>query len=244
MNEEQRFIKYLERVKPPEIESPNHRRCLRWELLNEIERRQQQMAFKKKPLRIVYILAALVCISALAIAGAHWHFWGKVNGKYVFTTAPENTEIDEDGNAVVHGGSIASISSTDPNYTLDDAKRSLERLAEIDRLREQDKRELVRVTEIKVGDAVYRGYLYKYVLADGSEATVAEGAENIPGKSGKVSGDDVGEVYERLSAGKKGELLGTEEREVKGKIFTFEKYKLTLDDGRDVILSIGTSKEE
>lgn len=241
MNEEQRFIEYLENIEAPEIESPGHRSSLRRELLNEGERRQN-MIFQRKPLRIVCVIAALACISALAIAGVtYWHFWGKVNGKYIFTTAPENTEIDEDGNAVVRRGSIASISSTNPNFTLDDAKRSLERLAEINRLREQDKRELVKVTEIKVGDAVYRGYLYKYVLADGSESTVAEGSEHI---SGKVSFNDIKEVYDRLSAGKKGELIGTKEEEVKGKTFTFKKYKLTLDDGREVILSIGTPKKK
>lgn len=53
-----------------------------------------------------------------------YQFWGKVNGKFIFTTAPKNTEIDENGNVVVRGGSVVSISSTDPNFTIDDAKRS------------------------------------------------------------------------------------------------------------------------
>jgi hypothetical protein len=49
-------------------------------------------------------------------------------------------------------------------------------------------------------------------------------------------------LYMRL--GRKGERIGTAEKEVKGVIFTLEKYKLTLDDGSEVILSIGTPKKE
>ncbi|MBW1727120.1 MAG: hypothetical protein JRJ62_05955 [Deltaproteobacteria bacterium] len=51
-----------------------------------------------------------------------YRFWGKVNGKFIFTTAPKNTEIDENGKVVVRGGSVVEISSTNPNFTIDDAK--------------------------------------------------------------------------------------------------------------------------
>lgn len=239
MNEEQRFIKYLESVKPPEVESPNHRLSLRWELLNEVERRQQMIS-KKKPLRIVYVLAALVCISALAIAGVTYRkfqLWGKVDGKYIFTTAPENTEIDEDGNAVVSGGSIAELSATD--LSADDAKRYAERLDELTLLIQQNKGKLCRVIEIEVEGEVGRTYNYKYVLSDGSEPTIGQGGEYPSEKVHAALGEAV-----RLRLAGKGKLTDTKEEEVKGKVFTFERYKITLSDGREVILSIGTPKNE
>jgi hypothetical protein len=217
-----------------------HRQEMRRKLIDEMERRQQMGS--RKTLRIVYVLAALLCISALAIAGiAHWkyHFWGKVNGKYVFTTVPEKTEMDKDGNAVVRGGSIVEISSTDPNYTLDRAKQTADRLSEVNLLREQGKRELCRVIEIEVEGEVGRTYNYRYVLADGSEVTTGEGGEYPSEKVHAVLGEAV-----RLRLSGKGELTGTKEEEVKGTIFAFERYKLTLNDGRVVILSIGTPKIE
>lgn len=238
---DKKMEEYLENIALPENESPRHQRELRQKLFDKMERRQQ-MAFQKRPLRIVYVLAALACISTLAIAGGIMHrkfqLWGKVDGTYILTTAPENTEIDKDGNAVVHGGSIAELSATD--HSEDDAKRYAEHLDELTSLMQQNKGELIRVLEIEVGDDVGRTYNYKYVLSDGSEPTMGQGG----GYSSEGIREILGEAVQLRILEGKGELIGTKEEEVKGKVFAFEKYKLTLNDGREAILSIGVPKEE
>lgn len=69
--------------------------------------------------------------------------------------------------------------------------------------------------------------------------------ENDPDEevSEKAWSVDVKEVWELRRAGK-GEFLDPEEEEVKAKVFVFERYKITLEDGREVIHSIGVPKEE
>ena len=209
------------------------------------------MVSRKKALRIVYVLAALVCISALAIAGAtyrKWHFKGKEDGVYIFTAETEETE--KDGKKVCVARSVMIVRSTkdkdgvsvpDADFTIN-VEQTEKDLEEIDLLRQQDKRELLRVIETEVDSEVGRTYSYKYVLADGRESTMGE---NDPDEeiSEKVMQVDVKEIWELQHAGK-GELLDPAEKEVKGKTFIFERRKLTLDDGREVILSIGTPKEE
>ena len=52
-----------------------------------------------------------------------FHFWGKVNGRFIFTTAPARTKIDESGNVCVNNGSIHEISvDDDPDFTVEEAK--------------------------------------------------------------------------------------------------------------------------
>jgi len=51
-----------------------------------------------------------------------FQFWGKVDGRFVFTTAPERTWIDENGDVCVKNGSIEEISVDDPDLTLEDVK--------------------------------------------------------------------------------------------------------------------------
>ena len=129
------------------------------------------------------------------------------------------------------------IGSNDPNFTIDveQTKRDLE---EMDLLRQQGQRELMMIIETEVEGEVNRMYDYKYVLADGRERTMGEGDpdEAWSEKAGSV---DPKEVWALRRAGE-GVLLSPKEEEVNGRMFTFERYRFTLKDGREVIHSVGT----
>ena len=237
---------YLRGVHLPEYKSPRYeqdRQESRREILDKMERRQQ-MASRKKTLRIICVLAALVCVSALVIAGTasrKWLFKGTENGAYVFTTQPEKTQKD---GKEIYNARTSMIMSNDPDFTMSpsDIEQAQRDLEETDLLRQQDKRELVKVIETEVEGEVGRTYIYKYVLADGREDTVGE---NDPDEevSRKVLSLDVKEIFTLRKEGK-GDLLDPKEVEVKGKIFIFERYRITLSDGTEIIHSIGVPKEQ
>ena len=52
----------------------------------------------------------------------NYQFWGEVNGNFIFTTAPERTWIQENGQAAVNNGSIITVQPG--NATLEDIKAS------------------------------------------------------------------------------------------------------------------------
>jgi hypothetical protein len=246
--------KYLNNVILPEYESPEHQQELRRNLLNEMERRRK-MASRKRTLRMVYILAALLCIAALAVAGVKYRkyrFVGKEDGVYEFAseddhgvavsvyTMTSTLITDEDGNIY----EFSTESKPDPDFTIDVEQKKKD-LEEIDVLRQQNKRELVGVIETQVEDQVGRTYRYKYVLADGRETTMSEGdpEERKELKDlEKLLSVDVKEVW-KLRRERKGELLEPEEKEIKGKTFVFKRFKTTLSNGLEVIHSIGVPKE-
>ncbi|MBM3237659.1 hypothetical protein FJZ31_15320 [Candidatus Poribacteria bacterium] len=309
MNEEQRFIKYLENIKPPEVESPNHRQILRRELLNEIERRQK-MASRKRKLKIIYVVAALVCLSALAFAGVtyirKWHFVGEKDGKYTFRTEPKE----------ICTGVIQSNFASIDAESKEQAEKKLQQIdkdtVEIEKLCAEGKRELLEVIEQKTDTGEpFKIYRYKYILSDGREVIRAESTDKTPAEmkadaqnrleqkqkereekvrlarqegkreeitkvgelelDGKVittylvvkykmpdgsevevgEGDALAEKlrsalgqeeFDRLTKDimeKKGESLGTEEREIEGRKFIFSRSKFKLSDGREVIYSEG-----
>jgi hypothetical protein len=243
---DKKMEEYLKNLALPEYESPEHQQELRHKLLDEMKRRNQ-MASRKRTLRIIYVLAALVCISAIAIAGVKyrkWRFEGKEDGADVFaaddgakhsvSSTVVTTKIAADGKTQVVS------SSPDPDFTIDVEQKKKD-LEEMDILSQQGKREVVKVIKTEVEDESFEVYIYKYVLADGREETVADSPPGrIPEKGSSV---DINEVYKLRMTGK-GELLEPEEREVEGRVFTFERQKVTLSDGREVIHSIGTPKEE
>jgi hypothetical protein len=233
-----RIEEYIKSVKLPEYESTEHRQELRRKLLNEIARRQK-MTTKKRALRIVYIVAALVCISALAIAGvthSKWRFRGKRDGRYTFT--PEQQETTKDGKAIFRA---FSISSKDPNFQMseEEIKQAEKDIEEMNRLAAEGKREIVKVIDTELAGEVDRMYSFKYVLSDGREKTVGSDDGAMP-PSFSV---DVKEIWKLRKEGK-GEKLDPVEKEVRGRIFVFDRQKIKLSDGREIIHSIGEPKEQ
>jgi hypothetical protein len=213
------------------------------------------MASRKSTLRIVYILAALLCIAALAVAGVKYRkyrFVGKKDGTYEFAseddhgvavsvyTTTTTLITDEDGN--IH--EFSTEPKPDSDFTID-VEQKRKDLEEIDVLRQQNKRELVGVIETQVEGQVGRTYSYKYVLADGRETTMGEGDPEEQKELKdleKLLSVDVKEVW-KLRRERKGELLEPEEKEIKGKLFVFKRFKTTLSNGLEVIHSIGVPKE-
>jgi len=255
MNDEQRFIGYLESVKPPEIESPHHRQFLRRELLNEIERRRK-MASRKRRLKIIYIVAALVCLSALAFAGVKyarkWHFVGEKDGSYIFKTEPKEVNIEVNGRnyAVgVHTSSSVIMNSESKEQAEQD-------LTEIEELRAEGKRELLDVIEKKLDNGqTIKVYKYKYVLSDGREIIMNEGT-NADERTPEEIKVDLQKRFEQKwkereekvrrarQEGKRGEISMAAEMEIGGKIFTKYLVKYKMPDGSEVDVEEGDDLEK
>ncbi len=112
---------------------------------------------------------------------------------------------------------------------------------EIAQLREQGKRELVRVTDTQIEGDLYRTCSYEYVLADGRTMSVGESDPELPPPAYPLGTDKIEEIW-RLRRLKQGDYLGYSNRDVQGRTFTFETYVLTLADGTVVTHAVGEPK--
>jgi hypothetical protein len=112
---------------------------------------------------------------------------------------------------------------------------------EIDQLRQQNRRELVRVNHYLVGDEIHRFCSFRYVLADGREMTVGEGDLELPSPRDPLGTEVIREVSS-LRRLKQGTFAGYEDRDVQGRLFTFETYVFTLADGTVVTHAVGEPK--
>ena len=161
------------------------------------------------------------------------------DGAYHFSTGPETIyeRTYQDANWTqssvgVSRGTGVSLSSTDPDYTID-VEQARNDLEEIALLHQQDTRELVRVIETTVNGHLHRTFVYKYVLADGRETTMGEGPDSEERRSPAQIERDFEEI-ERLHRRGERELVGVIETEVEGKIDRTCKYKYLLADGREI----------
>ena len=111
---------------------------------------------------------------------------------------------------------------------------------EIVTLRQQDKRQLIGVKEIRAnGELDIRVLVYQYKLSDGRTKDIGEGGEvnNILNKEQRQ------EWVQRKDAGS-GEDLGKYEEKVEGRLFVFKRQRLALSDGTEVTWSSGTLKDD
>jgi hypothetical protein len=217
--------RYLKGVVPPEHVSHQHRQQLCREVLGKIERRQI-MSSKSRFWRVAAVLAVLIGAGAIATAVGlkvrKYYFAGRETdgtfNTYKFRSEPETVEL-EDGSTEVRG-TMVGIMSNDPNFTIN-VEQKITDLEEIDLLRQKDERELVTVIEQEVdGKPQPRTFVFKYVLADGREETMGEGDLRLQQKG-------------------KGEYIGIEEKEVRGRVFAFKRQRFVLSDGTEVIVSSG-----
>jgi len=122
-------------------------------------------------------------------------------------------------------------------------------MEELDLLKQQGNRKLVRVSETEVnGQLDYRYLIYEYALSDGQ---VIEDGDFDPALTNTrtlagVRQEELSRLLrERRRQEEKGqELATTEERQVYGRVFTFKKRRFVLSDGTEVIHSIGRLKDD
>ena len=115
---------------------------------------------------------------------------------------------------------------------------------EIKTLRQQDKRELLKIKETKIGTHRLKTHTYRSQLSDGQTQDMGEPADDMPVYSQdqwKEFSPHLKEFRQLQKAGP-GEDLGTYEETVKGRVFSFKREKYILRDGTEVIWTVGTPK--
>ena len=187
----------------------------------------------KSPITKLAAVLALICtgILAAAVVGIKYHY----------------IEQDEKGRHLVQSEDGKNMISFAENHA-DSPEQAVAYAEEIALLKQQGKRELVGVSEIEVnGQHDSRHCSYKYNLSDGR--TLNNVGERDPDDTGPrtLVGERRKELrqlwHEQLRQKNWQEFITTEEKQVKGRVFSFKKWKLVLSDGTEVVYSIGRPKE-
>jgi len=237
--------RYLKGVELPEHESNQHRQQLRHEVLGKIERRQT-MSVKVKNWKYAAVIAVVIGAGALAttvgIKVRKLYFKGREpDGTYIFETKPETVET-EDGRTMT---SMRSIGVTvAPNETID-VEQKIKDLEEVELLRQQDtNRELVSVVETEVnGELQPRSFSFKYMLSDGREVKIGEADPDTQDRQNSLTKAQQDEVISLMRADEYVKI-GSETKEVRGRMFYFERNWFVLSDGTEVINSTGRPIED
>ena len=217
--------RYLKSVVLPEHESNQHRQQLRNEVLEQIERRQT-MSVRKRSWKVAAVIAVVLGIGAISVVGVNI-------GRYYYLGQ------NEDGLHVFVSEDQQSVDTLGPDEVTDieQTRRDLE---EIESLRQQDNRELLKVEETTTdGTLQMRVHVYKYELSDGRTIDNREGA----GGAFAVDKAQWEEYFQLRKAGQ-GEDLDTYEETVEGRVFSFKREKFILSDGTEIIYSVGTPKDK
>ena len=127
-----------------------------------------------------------------------------------------------------------------PAAKLDTARHRAD-LIEAEQLREAGEGDLIRVTQYEVDGKQWRMFRYRYVLSDGREMTYGGPLSGSSPRPSEMRSFDIREVYRRRRTGECEPLDPTKET-IEGKVFVFDRVKVTTSDGREVIHSIGKPK--
>jgi hypothetical protein len=239
----ERIDQYLRNVDLPEPKAGPYRHELRRQVLSEIERRQT-MSLKRRSWRVGLAIAAFVCTGAIATALGvkvyRYHFEGRgADGAYHFRREREIVyESPETGVSVSRGGAV-SISSTDPDFDVEQAQADLEEIAA---LRARDERELLGVVDTEINGNFHRTLQYKYALSDGRTHTMAESdpdrrVERTPEQIEKDH-DEIAPLRERGER----ELVGVIDTQIGEDLHRHCSWRYTLADGRS--LKVGEGDRE
>ena len=177
--------------------------------------------------------------------------WVSVETRYPVLIEVEATD-GEDGSIQMKGFVDqfqwdVEFSSSDRDISIPPDFRPLyEEDDEIKILRQQDKRELLKVEEIlRNGAIAWKIHEYKYELSDGQTMDIREAGDGMP----VYSQDQFKEFkpkleeFRQLRKAGQGEDLGIEEKIVEGRVFSFKREKYLLSDGTEFIWSVGTPKK-
>ena len=230
----EKIDKYLKGVALPEHISEQHRRQLRRQILNRTERRQT-MFVRKRAWKVAAVVAVLLGLGAISVVGVNI-------GRYYYNYKGQN----EEGHHIFYseGGEGRSDDTfvtlgADEVTDIEQTRRDLE---EIELLRQQGKRELIKVEEtMRDGTLEQNVHVYKYKLSDDRIIDMREG---VGGKFVLLfEAKAKWEEWKQLKKAGPGEDLGTYEETVEGRVFSFKREKYFLSDGTEIIWSVGMSKD-
>jgi len=208
--------------------------------------RRQTMSDRSKFWKVAALIAVVIGAGALAttvgLKVRKLYFKGREpDGTYIFQTKPETIETG-DGRTMT---SIRTVGVTvAPNETID-VEQKIKDLEEVELLRQQDtSRELVGVVETEVnGKLQPRHFSFKYVLSDGREIKIGECDPDTQDRQRSLTNAQEDEVISLLRADEYVKI-GSEKKEVRGRMFYFERNWLVLSDGTEVIKSFGRPIED
>ena len=190
-----------------------------------IEPNIRSIIMKNQITKIAAVVVVLLGLGAISVVGVNI-------GRYYYKGKTD------DGHHIFYSGDLETVVTMDDNEVtdVDQTRRDLE---EIEHLRQQDKRELLKV-EITMTDGTLeqRVHVYKYVLSDGRIIDMREG---VHGGAYALS-EALWEEWCRLKKAGSGEDLGTYEETVEGCVISFKRERYFLSDGTEIIWSVGTPK--
>ena len=222
--------KYLRGVELPEHVSYRHQQQLRREILGKIERRQT-MSVKAKSWKVAAVIA-LICSGAVAAAVVGVKIY-----KYHYV------DRDEEGHIRVlrEDGRRMWVFS---NKTADNPELAVQTAEEMDLLKQQGIKELVSVHESEVnGQLDSRKLGYEYTLSDGRTIRQYEDDPDTQDLERSLAEAQEDEIISLMRTDEF-VTIGSEKKEVGGRMFYFERNRFVLSDGTEVIKSIGRPIED
>ncbi len=231
----ERIEHYLKHVDLPEAASGSHRHELRRQVLNEIERRRT-MSARGRSWKLAAVAAVVLGAGAISAVGVGI---GRIYYRGKSADGTSHIFYSEGGEGTSGEGFI----TMDANAVTDVEQTRMD-LEEIEGLRQQDKRQLLGVKEIVIGDYRLKTHEYRYQLADGRMQEMGEPADDMPMYTQEQWEEFSPQLQEsrQLRDAGPGEDLGTHEETVKGRVFSFRRERYILGDGTEAIWSVGTPK--
>ena len=186
------------------------------------------MSDRSRVWKVAAVVAVVIGVGAISVVGvniAKYYYYGKSDdGAHIF--------ISEDRESVV---TLDADEVTDVEQT----RRDLE---EIESLRQQDKRELLKVEEMMTdGTLEMKVHVYKYELSDGRIIDMREGGTE--GEYALAGAAKLQEWHQLRKAGPE-EDLNTYEEVVRNRVFSFKRERYYLSDGTEVLWSVGLPKDD
>lgn len=208
--------------------------------------RRQKMSDRSRAWKVAAVIAVVIGAGALATTVGlkirKLYFRGREpDGTYIFSTEPETVDIG-DGRTVTTSRTVGV--TVGPNETID-VEQKIKDLEEVDLLRQQDtNRELVGVVDTEVnGKLQPRHFSFKYTLSDGRQTKIGESDPDTQDRERSLTEAQQDEIISLLRADEY-VTIGSEKKEVRGRMFTFKRNRFVFSDGTEVIKSNGRPSED
>jgi hypothetical protein len=144
-------------------------------------------------------------------------------------------------NYVLADGREMTVGEADPELVPPAKPLGTEKITEIWRLRRLKEGEFLGYSDAQVHGRTFTFETYVFTLPDGTVVTHAVGE---PKKQKTRLTEADWEEFRSLREAGEGEDLGTEEKVVQGRLFSFKRQRFVLSDGTELIWSVGDPKNE